>query len=534
MDDVANTVTAATEYEESPEDAVKRLAALSKMEFESVREAEAKKLGWRKSVLGELVDAARPDNKSSNDLDLYDPDPWPEEIDGDDLLDRITAAIREYVILPEHAAEAAALWVVHTHCFDAWQVTPRLAISAPTMGSGKSVLLDVLGGMVPRAFEVEGLTPAVAFRIIEKYRPTLMVDEVDTFIRDHDELRGILNSGYSAGGKIPRCEGDNYEIRTFSTHAPLATAGIGRLPGTLADRSIHIELQRKKPSERTREFRRDRIDHLRELAQQAARWTQDNRDALCDHEPEMPDGIFNRKADNWRPFLAIADTAGGDWPERAREAAVALSTSDADNAESQRVQLLEDCRTILTDIPGDKVKTKELLSRLQEMEDRPWSDYRRGKPIGARHLGDILRSFKINPGTHRFDDGDRVKGYVKADFEDVFARYLALSPLSIRDAVTSQESRGLQRFSIRDTEKAVTDTNPPKTAETVGCHGVTDRNPQGGDEGANGRGLCVRCGEPIERAHMSVPCSGGAMHAGCHTMSLLSAAENAANEHWDS
>jgi len=30
--------------------------------------------------------------------------------------------------------------------------------------------------------------------------------------------------------------------------------------------------------------------------------------------------LFNRAADNWRPLLAIADAAGGEWPARARRA----------------------------------------------------------------------------------------------------------------------------------------------------------------------------------------------------------------------
>ena len=72
----------------------------------------------------------------------------------------------------------------------------------------------------------------------------------------------------------------------------------------------------------------------------AARWAADQLDALRDADPAVPESVFNRAADNWRPLLAIADAAGGEWPERARNAAVALAAEYTD--ESRRVQLLAD------------------------------------------------------------------------------------------------------------------------------------------------------------------------------------------------
>jgi len=531
MDNVADAISSAPEYSESLDDAVERLGKLSKGEYEQVRNDEAKALKVRSTFLDGAVNTARNDDKP-NGLDLYEPEPWPDEVDGGDLLDRIVATIREYVILAEHEARASALWILHAHGFDGWQVTPRLAIRAPTPGAGKSVLLDVLGCMVPRALEAENLSPAVVFRAIEAYRPCLMVDEVDTFLRDNDELRGVLNSGHRKGGQVIRCEGDNHEIRVFNTFAPIATAGIGHLPGTLADRSIHIELQRKKPDESTREFRQDRIDHLRVLARQAARWMKDNRTTFRDSEPKMPEGIFNRKADNWRPLLAIADAAGGDWPERAREAAVALSTSDADNAESQKVQLLEDCRTILNDVPGDRIKTKELLSRLHDMEERPWGDYRRGKAINAQQLGGILRSFKILASARRFDDGSNVKGYLKADFIDVFARYLPYPPSSAVTASQVNGTAGFNGFAAVTPETDVTARKTPKAPDSMGCDGVTAEYPPQGQEGAKPVNSCVHCGQPIEADQETESYPDGEMHLRCYLDTVESAASKA-DDDWE-
>ena len=47
----------------------------------------------------------------------------------------------------------------------------------------------------------------------------------------------------------------------------------------------------------------------------------------------MPAGFENRLGDNYRLLLAIADLAGGEWPQRARQAAQRLSgTADTTSA----------------------------------------------------------------------------------------------------------------------------------------------------------------------------------------------------------
>jgi hypothetical protein len=85
------------------------------------------------------------------------------------------------------------------------------------------------------ASRTRGAPPGVAaiFRVVEMTKPTLLMDEADTFFHDNDELRGILNAGHRKGGCVLRCEGDDLEPRMFSTWAPAAIAAIGELPDTL-------------------------------------------------------------------------------------------------------------------------------------------------------------------------------------------------------------------------------------------------------------------------------------------------------------
>ncbi len=147
--EITDIVNDAEAVAETYFETIQRLAALPIHEYEHCRKAEAKRLDMRKGVLDNEVKSARPKDEKGNDLGLFDPEPWSEEVDGDDLLDRIVTGLRQYVVMPPHAAEAVALWCIHAHVFEAWQHTPRLAIGAPEKGCGKSLLLDVIALIAP-------------------------------------------------------------------------------------------------------------------------------------------------------------------------------------------------------------------------------------------------------------------------------------------------------------------------------------------------------------------------------------------------
>ena len=305
---------------------------------------------------------------------LEDPEPWPDPICGDSLIDGLTSTIRRYVSLSEESALAAALWVIHTHAFAHAQFSPRLTLSSPEKRCGKTTLLSVLERMVAKPLPVANVTAAALFRTVEKVQPTLLIDEADTFIRNGDELRGILNSGHSrTNAFVLRTVGDDHEPRRFSTWAPVAIALIGKLPDTLEDRSIVIPMRRRLPGEAGERLRMDRVADLTLLQRQCARWVEDNADDLSDRDPDTPEALHDRAADNWRALLAIADQAGDQWPGLARAAAVSLSEGIKED-QSARVQLLADVKTILEAGGIERIASAHLCARLAIMEDRPWPE----------------------------------------------------------------------------------------------------------------------------------------------------------------
>ena len=110
--------------------------------------------------------------------------------------------LSRYLALPDGAAVAVALWVIHAHAFNSSPITPRLAIVSPEKRCGKTTLLRIIAALVPKPLAASNVTAAALFRTVETARPTLLIDEADTFLPDNQELRGVLNSGHGRDGNI--------------------------------------------------------------------------------------------------------------------------------------------------------------------------------------------------------------------------------------------------------------------------------------------------------------------------------------------
>ena len=418
---------------------IKRLAKLTTIEYERERKSAAEKLGIdRVSALDSAVKAARGDNGDTKGqgrpLELPTIEPWPEPINGADLLNDICNAVKRYLVLPDGSAEALALWAIHTHALECFGHSPRMAITSPEKQCGKTTTLDVLGELVARPLPTSNATTAAIFRTIEIAKPTLLIDEADTFLGENEELRGVLNSGHRRGGQILRTVGEDHEPRQFATWAPAAIAMIGRLPDTLEDRSVSIALRRRRPTERVQQFRSDRVQDLKQLARKIARWCDDNRQSLAASDPNTGT-LANRAADNWRPLLSIADLAGGRWPERARAVAEAAETAKQD--QSKRTMVLSDIRDIFAARHGtDRLRSAEVAEILGAMENRPWSEWRNGKPITPAAVARLLAPFGIVPGTKRGGEAT-FKGYLLSDFMEAFATYLPLKPSHRHNPITT-------------------------------------------------------------------------------------------------
>jgi putative DNA primase/helicase len=412
---------------------IARLAALSDLSYERERKEAATGLGIsRLSILDRLVEAARGGagngkTGGGRPLTFDELEPWPEPVAGPALLDELAASCRRYVVMPEVARDAAALWIAHSYVFSTAMITPRLAIKSAQKRSGKTTLLMILGALVARPLSTANISAPAIYRTVELAQPTLLIDEADTFVAENEELRGVLNAGYMRGGQVVRTTGDTFEPRKFSCWCPVAIAAIRRLPDTIEDRSVAIVLKRRRRDENVARLRIDRLDELAPLARKAQRWANDNTAGLENADPAMPNQLNDRAADCWRVLVAIADAAGGKWPERAREAALVLS-GDNDDVETAGTKLLADLRELFDAEVSEALFSQEIVDALVKLEDRPWSEWgKAAKPISKTQLAGLLKPFKITPEVIR--RGTTVsRGYARVKLEDAFERYLAPQP----------------------------------------------------------------------------------------------------------
>jgi hypothetical protein len=425
---------------------IARLAALDWTTYETVRKTEAKRFGLRVTMLDNAVLAARPrsddgdDKRAGSAFEIADIEPWDDDVDGAALLDDIAATFRRFLSLPAGAADALALWVVYTYAFERFFISPRLAIRSPEKRCGKSTLLRILAFLCNRVLLVANISAASLFRVVEAERPTLLLDEFDSFGTGNDDIRNVANSGHAKDGCVIRCDGDDHEPRRFSTWSPVALASIGRIADTLEDRSIIVMMQRKAPGERFDRLRGDRPDQFDGLRRRAARWVQDVSRKLEDADLDAPSFLNDRAADNWRPLLAIADAAGEDWLKRAYKACEKMTGAAAEDGEqeSTRTALLRDIRTVFSEKKAIEITSADLCDALAADDGGHWAAYGKSeKPITPVGVARLLRHFRIRSKDIR--NGSIVrKTYEKKTFVDVWARYLP--PEGPIQAATPQQS----------------------------------------------------------------------------------------------
>jgi len=348
-----------------------------------------------------------------------------------ELLDDLAQFVGRFLVLSDHQRDAVALWIAHTYIFDNADCTPYLNAFSAEKRCGKTLLLEVLELLVANPWLTGRATVAVLARKIDQEKPTLLLDETDAAFKSGREygeaLRGILNTGFRAGGRHSVCvgQGANISYQDLDTYCPKAIAGIGRLPGTVADRSIDIQMKRKTRAEKVERFRRKKVNSDAEvLRENLARWAGVTR--CYDAKVLLPEELDDRAQDIWEVLLQIAEEAGAEWSGRARTAALGLSVG-IDEEDSQGIVLLTDIRAVFDARGIDRLPSTELVEALTELEESPWGDLD-GRSLDARKLARSLKSYGIKPDTHRMGaEKKTTKGYLHSDFTEVWSRYVPSS-----------------------------------------------------------------------------------------------------------
>lgn len=449
----------------------------------------------------------------------------PPAIDGADLLDRLLAALKNYVVFPDdHAAVAVTLWTAATHCVTSFQHATRLVINSPEKRCGKSRLLDIICATCHRSLISVNATVAAIYRSLGgDDPPTLVIDEADAIFgtkkqaEQNEDLRALLNAGFQRDRPALRCVGPHQIPTEFPTFAMAALAGIGDMPDTITDRAVNVTMRRRAAGEKVAQFRARRDKpKLEALRDELSAWAGVNLDALAAAEPHMP--VEDRAADTWEPLIAVADRAGGDWPAKARAACKSLvdGSSDSDEEGSLSVRLLHDIRRVFA---GPFMTTGDLVDKLRGLEESPWDDF----DLNARKLAQRLRPFGVKPGVSTTGS---VRGYRIDTLTDAFARYLRQNPSdpseSADDQATPSDASDTSDASTRQTrftrqnESAdqgmfLTDLTGSDAPSAV----VSIRNKTRAASKAVADPPCIHCGKPCVGKQRDT--EGRPAHLGCIT-----------------
>lgn len=492
---------AATTSASGDEAVFARLAAMPPADYDRVREGEAEAMGIRVSTLDAEVAKRRPAADPGGQgaiVAFEDNKPAAEPVNGAELFGELVGTVEQHVALPDGAAGYMALWAVHTHALDIFDYSPILQFTSSVHESGKTIAADVVLGLSRRGKHLDDVSAPFVFRIITRFAPTLVLDEVD---KQAEELRlafaAILNSGFRRGGAVGRCVGDDQEPREFPTFCPKIVAGLCDLRPDTASRTMRVRMERTR--RRMPDFSFEAFSkRVAPLRSKIVRWVQDNRLAIRDAKPGRPDWMGSRQWDITRPLACLARVLAPGLEAELFEWVKLLSQERTE--QSVGLELLSDIKGIFTAQKADRISSAHLAELLAELEGRPWGDWRHGKPLTPSQLARLLRKFSTTAdsftpiGPRTYNTGEKVpgadnykyvKGYFAADFQYACDTYLSSRPpQTSRNAVTTPANKGesaLLEPSHRGSRYG--SENSSFANKHAGCDGVTAQSGGVGGKG---------------------------------------------------
>jgi len=349
--------------------------------------------------------------------------------------------LQRYVAWPHPAAaDAVVLWVAHTYALDAFDSTPRLVLRSAEKQSGKTRAQEVIECLVKDPLPSANASVPAIYRSLVDRQPTILLDEYDTYFgskiaREHaEDLRGLLNAGHRRGKPVLRCVGPNSQVQEFPCFAPVCLAGIRGLPDTIEDRSVIIDMRRRRHDETVEPFRAvagwNLAGPIREHFEAWAVFYAGRWPPVGDDGSLFPAGVTDRAADVWEPLLTIGAWAGEEWSHRARQAATHFVSNQRVSDESDGIRLLRDIRSVWSH-GEDVLYTRDLISRLCGLEEAGWAErwQNNGQTISgaSSQLARELSHYGITSRTVRMGE-KTAKGYRRESFADAWERYVPDKP----------------------------------------------------------------------------------------------------------
>ncbi|WP_155996544.1 DUF3631 domain-containing protein [Verrucomicrobium sp. 3C] len=294
--------------------------------------------------------------------------------------------------------------------------------------------MDKIGG--DRTCHAVSPSASSLFRKIDRLGEglILLLDELNNLAgEDAAAIREIINAGYRRGALVTRSvrmPDGNYQDTDYLVFCPKVIAGLGRLPNTTASRCFTILMEKRPPTATLEPFRPDRKSEQAKAAEIRSRLDR-LRGLLPALKSAQPPDLFwladGRQQEVAEPILILASMAGQDWEKRAR-AAISHAFSLTPDEEPLQIALLRDLCTIFDQERANKLTTRAIIQKLNDMEEAPWRDQRRGQGVNAHWLARALRRFRIGSKNMRTQEGGVGKGYEAAPIRKACELYANTPP----------------------------------------------------------------------------------------------------------
>ncbi len=356
-----------------------------------------------------------------------------------ELINQVANFYKQYLDCSPDQLDLLALWTMHTHIIPAAPFSPALNICSRQKHSGKTLCLQLLSLLCDGAWMHTAAAPSLLLHQLtdgdEPFGGTLLLDDCDATFgksRMNIKLQGLFNARFQQDARftVRVKDGGEYIFDHSLVFFPAAFAGNGRLHPCLAERSIQIALEPKKPGSPCQPFRFYAVQNsARSLWQSLSDWGDANHERFGKIAPykedQFPPELSWRARDCAEPLLHVADFIGGDWPLRARQAlANAFALAAFEDFYSSKL-VLSDIRDAFAEKGNPEwISSADLLEYLHTMDNRPWDEWTKGKPMHPKSLSHLLEPFGIHPRNHRTGPKTIPKGYYRQDLEPLWSRHL--------------------------------------------------------------------------------------------------------------
>jgi hypothetical protein len=312
------------------------------------------------------------------------------------VLDLVRALFDDYSVVSEAERLVLALWALHTHIYDSFDCTPRLALISPDSGYGKTRILKLLKRFVSEPKLSKNTTAAAIFRRLA-YRPraTYLLDEGENQpILTDTTMRSVMDAN-ERDSPIDRVDGE------FLAFFPCAYAVRGSeydVPVSIRLRSIFVTPPKAVPKKRFDEGDPACMAEFAAANDFIRAWA---ATASLNRNPDVPAALLrdSRTADNCRPLPAVADTFGPQVGEAARLALIELCAGFRNLGVAHRA--LHGCKLVCDGLGDtDRVDIKVLTKGVIE-EDDYYADWRGANDKGQPHeltspeLSRLLKRFGL-------------------------------------------------------------------------------------------------------------------------------------------